>query len=290
MGVSKMAGTPKDFGKVAAEFEDRPVPEGALLINAWSAETNRPLQFPDLNARVHGAADAGHKHIVLINVLGQRFICAGMEHKDVKVDIYGTPGNDLGVFMDGPSIEVFGSAEDQVGNTLNSGRIVIHGNAWDVTGLAARDGTILVKGNGGYRIGIHMKEYEDYRPVLVYGGAVKEFFGEYMAGGVLVALGMDLEDGRAEDVPAHKVVRGSLGSGIHGGVIYIRGDVPDHYLGVAASKQPFEDEDRATLKPILEDFCSTFEVDIDRVWERDFVKIGPASSRPYGGYYNPRSV
>jgi glutamate synthase domain-containing protein 3 len=246
---------------MAAEFEEKPVPDGALLINAWSAETNKPLHFYDLNAKIHAAADAGHKHIVLINVLGQRFICAGMEHEDVKVDIYGTPGNDLGVFMDGPTIEVFGSAEDQAGNTLNSGRIVIHGNAWDVTGLAARDGTILVRGNGGYRIGIHMKEYEDYRPVLVYGGAVKEFFGEYMAGGVLVALGMDLEDDRMEDLPAGKVVRGSLGSGIHGGAIYVRGDVPDHYLGVAASKQSFEDEDRATLEPILEDFCSTFEVE-----------------------------
>ncbi len=290
MGVSEMAGTPKDFGTIAAEFEERPVPDGALLINAWSAETNQPLKFYDLNQRIHAAADAGHKHIVLINVLGQRFICAGMEHKDVKVDIYGTPGNDLGVFMDGPTIEVFGNAEDQAGNTLNSGRIIIHGNAWDVTGLAARDGTILVKGNGGYRIGIHMKEYEDYRPVLVYGGAVKEFFGEYMAGGVLVTLGMDLEDGKVEDLPVGKVIRGSIGSGIHGGVIYVRGEVPDHYLGVAASKQPLEDEDKATLKPILEDFCSTFEVDIDRIWERDFTKVAPASSRPYGGYYNPRSV
>jgi len=290
MGVSEMAGTPKDFGTIAAEFEERPFPEGALLINAWSRETNRPIKFHDLNQRIHHAADQGHKHIVIINVLGQRFICAGMEHKDVKVDIYGTPGNDLGVFMDGPTIEVFGSAEDQVGNTLNSGRIIIHGNAWDVTGLAARDGTILVKGNGGYRIGIHMKEYEDYRPVVVYGGAVKEFFGEYMAGGVLVALGMDLEDGRVEDLPADKVVRGSIGSGIHGGAIYIRGEVPDHFLGVAASKQPFEDEDTETLRPILEDFCSTFDVDIERIWERDFVKVSPASSRPYGGYYNPRSV
>ena len=280
----------KDHGKVTTEHGERPVPDGALLIDAWSRETGKPLGFHDLNARIHEAADAGIEHIVLVNVLGQRFICAGMEHRDLKVDIYGTPGNDLGVFMDGPTIEVFGSAEDQAGNTLNSGRIVIHGNAWDVTGLAARDGTILVKGNGGYRIGIHMKEYEDHRPVLVYGGAVKEFFGEYMAGGVLVALGMDLEGGRMEDLPADRVVRGSLGSGIHGGAIYVRGEVPDHHLGVAASKQPFDEGDRAVLVPIIEDFCSAFDVDADRVWEREFVKVAPASSRPYGAYYNPRSV
>lgn len=285
-----MAGTPKYLGRTFEDPEEGTLPEGAVLVNAWSREEDRPLRFYELNHRIHEAADNGHGHIVVVNVLGQRFICAGMEHRDVKVDIYGTPGNDLGVFMDGPTIEVFGSAEDQAGNTMNSGRIIIHGNAWDVTGLAARDGTILVKGDGGYRIGIHMKEYEGYRPAVVYGGAVKEFFGEYMAGGLLVALGMDLEDGRAADLPADRVVRGSLGSGIHGGAIYVRGEVPDHFLGVAASKQPFEEEDRQTLEPILEDFCSTFDVDVDRVWERDFVKVAPSSSRPYGTYYNPRSV
>jgi glutamate synthase domain-containing protein 3 len=148
----------------------------------------------------------------------------------------------------------------------------------------------MVRGNGGYRIGIHMKEYEDTCPVVCYGGAVKEFFGEYMAGGVLVALGMHIADGTAEDLPPDRVVRGSLGSGIHGGVIYIRGDVAEHHLGVAASLQPFDEDDRARMLPIVEEFCGHFGVDPEHVWERDFTKIAPASSRPYGGYYNPRSV
>jgi len=173
-----MAGTPKSYSDRTVEPDESTLPDGAVLVNAWSTVENRPLKFSDLNARIHQVADEGHRHIVVVNVLGQRFICAGMEHKGVKVDIYGTPGNDLGVFMDGPIIEVFGSAEDQAGNTMNSGKIIIHGNAWDVTGLAARDGSIFVKGHGGYRIGIHMKQYEHYRPELVYGGAVKEFFGE----------------------------------------------------------------------------------------------------------------
>ena len=37
---------------------------------------------------------------------------------------------------------------------------------------------MFIKGHGGYRIGIHMKEYHDMKPIIVYGGAVKEFFGE----------------------------------------------------------------------------------------------------------------
>jgi glutamate synthase domain-containing protein 3 len=215
----------------------------------------KPLRYWVLNEKIHNAADDGAKHIVLKNVLGQRFIADCMEHKDLKIDIHGTPGNDLGVFLSGPTIEVFGSCEDQTGNTMNAGTIIVHGNAWDVTGLAARNGKIFVKGNGGYRIGIHMKEYQDQRPIVVYGGCVKEFFGEYMAGGILVTLGMKIGNNGVEDVPVKEVIRGSLGSGIHGGTIYVRGEVPEHYLGVSANIQSFTDDDLKLLTPILEEFC-----------------------------------
>lgn len=213
-----------------------------------------------------------------------------MEHKDVKIDIYGTPGNDLGVFMDGPIIEVHGSADDQSGNTMNSGKIIVHGNAWDVTGLAACGGKIFVRGNGGYRIGIHMKEYKEYRPIIVYGGKVKEFFGEYMAGGVLMALGLKVEKDTVVDIPENEVVQGSLGSGIHGGAIYVRGRVPESNLGVGAVVQKFTEEDRKNLEPLLKEFCNHFRVPLEKVWERDFMKVAPTSARPYASYYNYRSV
>jgi glutamate synthase domain-containing protein 3 len=253
-------------------------------------EKGVPLPYRELNERVHNAADDGYKHIIINDVLGQRFIADCMEHKDVKIDIHGTPGNDLGVFLQGPTIEVFGSCEDQTGNTMNDGTIIVHGNAWDVTGLAARNGKIFVKGDGGYRIGIHMKEYQDQKPIVVYGGKVKEFFGEYMAGGVLVALGMNLLNGKVTDVPPKEVVLGSVGSGIHGGAIYVRGEVAEHKLGVAANVHEFTDQDKKLLTPILKEFAKYFDVPMDVIWSREFTKIAPASSRPYGSYYNPRSV
>jgi glutamate synthase domain-containing protein 3 len=264
--------------------------EEEITIDALDPETRKPMRYWDLNEKVHNAADNGCKHIILKNVLGQRFIADAMEHKDLKIDIYGTPGNDLGVFMDGPVIEVHGNCEDQTGNTMNSGKIIVHGDAWDVTGLAARGGTILVKGNGGYRIGIHMKEYQEHRPIIVYGGCAKEFFGEYMAGGILVALGLEFKNGNVKDSEIKNIVRGNLGTGIHGGAIYVRGDVPENYLGVGAMLQPFSEEDRKALTPIFEDFCSYFSFPIDKIWEKDINKIAPASSRPYGGYYNPKTV
>ncbi|MGD8717537.1 MAG: hypothetical protein PVH29_01830 [Candidatus Zixiibacteriota bacterium] len=243
-----------------------------------------PKLYKPLNEEIHRAAAEGYDVIRVTDVHGQRFIGAGLQG-DIRLEIHGTPGNDLGVFMDGPTIEVFGSAEDQAGNTMNSGRIIIHGNAWDVTGLAARGGSIFVKGDGGYRIGIHMKEFRRHRPVVVYGGRVREFFGEYMAGGVLVALGMDLHEGNALHSADREIAGPSLGTGIHGGVIYLRGDVPDYYLGVGALRREFDEGDRKILEPLLREFGEHFDVSEEELWAVPFTKIVPASGRPFAAYY-----
>lgn len=252
-----------------------------IVINARE-KNSEPMHYRELNEQLFKAVDEGCRHIVIKDALGQRFIAAGLEEK-VKIDIYGTAGNDLGAFMSGPEIEVFGNAEDQAGNTMNAGKIVIHGNAWDVTGLAARGGKIFVRGDGGYRIGIHMKEYQEYKPVLIYGGRVKEFFGEYLAGGVLVVLGL-------ENKNSAPIVGSSIASGIHGGAIYIRDKVPESYLGIGAIVREFTREDRKMLEPLLQEWCAHFNVPVKKVWEKKFTKIAPASHRPYKSYYCSESV
>ncbi|MHA2059287.1 MAG: GltB/FmdC/FwdC-like GXGXG domain-containing protein [Candidatus Ranarchaeia archaeon] len=250
-----------------------------------TTKSGSPMRYYDLNKRIRDFLKKGPDEIHLTNVRGQRFIGAGIT-SDVKIRIDGVPGNDLGVFMNGPEIEVMGNAEDHTGNTMESGRIIIHGNAWDVTGLAARGGEIFVRGNGGYRIGIHMKEYGDQHPTIIYGGQVRQFFGEYMAGGILVALGMRITDqGFVEDIPAKEVVQSHIGSGIHGGSIYIRGEVPSRYLGVGAIQKEFTHEDKSRLQPFLESFSKRFKLDPGCIWDREFVKITPSSSRPFGSYY-----
>jgi len=247
-------------------------------------ERGEPKLYKPLNDEVHRAAAAGADVIRITDVHGQRFLAAGLE-SNVKLEVYGTPGNDLGIFMDGPTIEVFGSAQDQAGNTMNNGKIIVHGNAWDVTGFAARGGKIFVRGNGGYRIGIHMKEFRRHRPVVVYGGRVREFFGEYMAGGILVALGLDDDGNGPNNGAGRELVGAGLGTGIHGGAIYLRGDVRDHYLGVGAVKAEFDEGDRKTLEPVLREFGECFGVPQETIWEKPFTKVVPASARPYGSYY-----
>src|SRR4030066_1931880 len=148
----------------------------------------------ELNTRLREATVNGTKKIELRNVYGQRYIGTDLG-KPIEIEIYGTPGNDLGSFMDGPRIIVRGNAQDGCGNTMNDGEIVVHGHAGDITGLSARGGEIFVRDGVGYRTGIHMKEYGDKKPVLVIGGTAQDFFGEYMAGGTVILLGLTLKEG-----------------------------------------------------------------------------------------------
>ncbi|HEM55853.1 MAG TPA: hypothetical protein ENO30_03725, partial [Thermodesulfobium narugense] len=76
------------------------------------------MDSKQLNKKIKESIRQGHKEIKIINVLGQRFIGNGIQNSDLKITIYGTAGNDLGMFMDGVNIELFGNAQDGVGNTL----------------------------------------------------------------------------------------------------------------------------------------------------------------------------
>ncbi|MEM4298527.1 MAG: glutamate synthase, partial [Nitrososphaerota archaeon] len=88
-------------------------------------------------------------------------------------------------------IEVFGNVQDDVGDVMTGGRVIVHGDARDVLAQALQGGVIYVKGNAGNRCGIQMREYRDRRPVLMIGGRVDDYLGEYMAGGVIVVLGLN---------------------------------------------------------------------------------------------------
>lgn len=72
----------------------------------------------ELNLKLRAAASNGTQRIELRNVYGQRYIGTDL-NKSVEIDIFGTPGNDLGAFMDGPKITVHGNAQDGCGNTIN---------------------------------------------------------------------------------------------------------------------------------------------------------------------------
>lgn len=236
------------------------------------------IYYRDLNARLRKLVDEGVEQIELHNVCGQRYIASDLS-RPVDIKIYGTPGNDLGAFMNGSRIEVFGNAQDCMANTMNAGEIIIHGHAGDICGMAARGGKIFIRDYVGYRAGIHMKEYQDKKPVMVVGGTGQDFMGEYMAGGVLVVLGLGLKEGEM-----HKA--NFIGTGIHGGVIYISGEVEAHQLGKEVGVAELDEHDREILSGLVAEYCGHFKRDTAAIMHRPFKKLYPKFLRPYGRMYS----
>lgn len=245
--------------------------ESVVRIDASSLSTR------ELNALLRKAVANGTERIELRNVFGQRYIGTDL-CRPVEIEIFGTPGNDLGVFMDGPKIIVRGNAQDGCGNTMNEGEIIVHGHAGDVTGLSARGGKIFIRDSVGYRAGIHMKEYGEKSPVLVIGGNAQDFLGEYMAGGILIILGLNL----GKDGMHHTRY---IGTGMHGGVIYLRGKVAPYQLGKEVGVTELNDGDITTLERYVTEFASYFDCDAKKILKDRFIKLFPLHLRPYGRLY-----
>jgi len=239
----------------------------------------KDVYYRQLNEAIRAAFEDGATTVVLENVNGQRYIGTGISGKDRRIVIQGTPGNDLATFMDGPTIEVMGNAQDGVGNTMNAGTVVIHGDAGDVLGYGMRGGKVFIKGDVGYRVGIHMKAYESLVPIMVCGGKARDFFGEYMAGGLLILLGMFTQ------FPEQPLVGGFLGTGMHGGAIFVRGQVEEWQTGKEVGVFEADDEDMGRLKPILAEYCDALGLSLDDVLAEPFTKLVPVSHRPYGKLY-----
>ncbi len=236
------------------------------------------VYYKFVNEAVRAAFADGCKTVKLVNVNGQRYIGTGIKGKDLTIEVHGTPGQDMAMFMDGPTVEVFGNAQDGVGNTMNAGTVYVHGSAGDVLGYGMRGGRVFIKGDVGYRVGIHMKAYEDLRPIMVCGGKARDFFGEYMAGGLLVLLGLE---SRLEG----PLVGGYLGTGMHGGEIYLRGEVEPWQVGKECGIFTATEAEMAALKPVIAEFCDKFGYNVDEVMAEPFTKLVPISHRPYGKLY-----
>jgi len=235
------------------------------------------LHYRVLNEKVHASLAEVNGLVTVDNLRGQRYIGCGLT-RNVRIVLNGTPGNDLAAFMSGPEIVVNGNAQDAVGNTMNSGKVIIHGDAGDVVAHSMRGGKIFVKGSTGYRTGIHMKSYREHLPVVVVGSRVGDYAGEYMAGGILIVLGLDVDENDS-------VVGEYVGTGMHGGKMYIRKPIEAYQLGKEVGMSELVAEDREELARYLEEF--RYDLNLTRAIDVSdrFVKLVPVSSRPYGKIY-----
>jgi len=230
------------------------------------------LHFKDLNERIKKSGT----YIHIEDCFGQRFIGSALKEKTVVIN--GTPGNALGCYLDGAVIEVHGNAQDAAGDTMNDGKIIIHGNAGDALGYAMRGGSIFVRGDAGYRTGIHMKEYKERKPVIAIGGKAGSFLGEYLAGGIIVVLGIGCED-------AASPVGNFTGTGMHGGKIFIRTKKEFSSLPAQVAAEIAGSDDLSEIEPIVKEFAEHFKIDADFLLQDQFFILKPNAKNPYKQLY-----
>lgn len=235
-------------------------------------------RYEEVNDEIKLDLEKKNKCIVK-NVNGQRYIGCALD-SGKTIEVYGTPGNDMACYLNGGKVEVFGNCQDAVGNTMNGGEIIVHGHSGDAMGYGMRDGQIYIKDNVACRGGIHMKEFRQMRPVLVIGQNAGSFLGEYMAGGTIVLLGLNIKRGE-------KLFGTHCASGMHGGKIFVRGSFPKEYLSDNIKVTSLDETDLEELEGYVKKYCKYFDADYDFIMSKPFKKLVPATSRPYANLYTP---
>ena len=212
---------------------------------------------------------------IIKNCCGQRFIAAGMSHKNLTIE--GIPGNALGAYLNNANITVNANAQDAVGDTMNEGKILIRGNIGDAAGYAMRGGKIYVQGNAGYRAGIHMKAYREKFPVMIIGGSAGSFLGEYQAGGVIIVLGLHNDNKR--------IVGNFPCTGMHGGKMFLRGRCEDIHFPKQVTARRAAPEELDEIREYLSEYCSDLGYSAATLLSEPFTVITPDSKNPYKQMY-----
>lgn len=232
--------------------------------------------FQELNYEIRNLLEKEDK-VIVRETNGQRYIGSAMD-KGKRINIYGTPGNDMGAYLNGGDIEVFGNGQEAIGNTMNGGSITVHGHVGDTLGYAMRDGSIYVEKRAGSRAGIHIKEFENMKPVVVIGGIAGAFLGEYMAGGILMVLGLDNEYNQP-------IVGAHCATGMHGGKIFVRGEIPSENISAHITVTTPDEKDKKEIVKCVREYCKRFDKNFDEIMKTPFMKLIPTTSRPYANLY-----
>ena len=214
--------------------------------------------------------------ITITGCLGERYIGCGM--KKGVLHVKGTPGNALAAYLDGGTVYVDGNVQDAAADTMNAGLLAVNGSAGDALAYGMRGGRVYVLGDAGYRAGVHMKAYEDKKSILVIGGRAGSFLGEYLAGGIIIVLGLGYEDKR--------ITGYFCGNGMYAGTIYLRTDKEPLNLSDKLIKRTVGDDERERIiRPIVTDFASRFSIPPERCLEGGFIAIEADKSKSYSQLY-----
>jgi glutamate synthase domain-containing protein 3 len=121
-----------------------------------------------------------------------------------------------------------------------------------------------------------MKEYREKKPVIVVGGRVGSFLGEYLAGGLIIVLGLG-----CADAP----VGNFTGTGMHGGTLFIRTEQDLLHLPAQVAAAVAGPEALAEIEPFVLEFARAFRLDGPEILRGRFYVLRPNAKNPYHQLY-----
>jgi len=106
---------------------DAPRRERTLVIDARGYPPEGDL---GLASEIRKLSLMGWRRFLIANTSGHRFIANGLGPgtDDVRIDVYGTPGDYLASGLDGAQVVVHGSGQDQLAQIMKAGTLVVHGD------------------------------------------------------------------------------------------------------------------------------------------------------------------
>jgi glutamate synthase domain-containing protein 2/ferredoxin/glutamate synthase domain-containing protein 1 len=137
------------FGDNVPELSDGQ--NSILVVDATSFRPEGTDKNYTLAVFLAEAYEIGWRKFILFRVNGQRLLSTAVMGKtgtpDVEIDIYGTPGEYLGAFMQGGTIRVHGNSQNFTAMCMHSGNLYVFGNAGKVCGYASKGGKVFILGN-----------------------------------------------------------------------------------------------------------------------------------------------
>jgi glutamate synthase domain-containing protein 3 len=112
--------------------------------------------------------------------------------------------------------------------------------------------------------------------VIVIGGKVGSFLGEYLAGGLIVVLGLG-----SKDIP----VGYFTGTGMHGGRILIRTEAELTGLPAQVTAGEATEEDLREIEPYVSEFAGRFGLEAGKITQDRFLVLKPNAKNPYKQLY-----
>ncbi len=79
-----------------------------------------------------------------------------------------------------------------------------------------------------------------------------------------------------------------IGTGMHGGVIYLRGTIEETQVGGQVAISPLDDMDMEILDRYVSEFMERFpdlQLNKEQILKDGWMRLSPRSKRPYGKLY-----